>query len=109
VKLVSALSFLILLFVAIVRADDDLPKQANFDRYQKILDHSPLAIATAAATAPDFEMSLYVANAAKTPEGLLVTIMSSQDKSLKEYVMFSGPSAHGYRIEWPDISGTKDK
>jgi len=89
-----------------VSADDDLPKRFGFDRYQKMLDRSPFAVATAAAapvTAPDAFKGLYIANAAHTPDSDLVTIMSTDDKNLKEYVSTKEPNADGYAIssiEW---------
>jgi hypothetical protein len=100
----------IMLFVT-SRADDELPKQANFDRYQKMLDHSPFAVATAVmapVTTPDVFKGLYIANTAKTPGADLVTVMSTDDKNLKEYLSTVGPNEHGYgiaNIEWSDAPG----
>lgn len=94
-----------------VRADDELPKRFGFDRYQKMLDHSPFAVATAGAApvaAPDAFKGLYVANAAHTPDTDLVTIMSTDDKNLKEYVSTREPNEHGYAIssiEWSERPG----
>src|SRR5262247_3906077 len=48
------------------RADDVVPSRFNFDRYARMLDHSPFAVATAVAlpeAKPDFAKDLYVANA----------------------------------------------
>jgi hypothetical protein len=95
----------------LIRADDDLPKRFNFDRYQGMLNRSPFAVASAVAlpaATPDFAKGLYVANAAKTPDGDLVTVMSSDDKNLKEYLTTTGPNEHGYSIsnvEWSDRPG----
>jgi len=106
----SILSFLIF-FSAAIRADDELPKRANFDRYQRMLDHSPFAVATAVmapVTMPDVFKSLYIANAARTPEADLVTVMSTDDKNLKEYLSTAGPNKDGYgvaNIEWSDVPG----
>ena len=106
----SILSFLIF-FSAAVRADEELPKRANFDRYQKMLDHSPFAVATAVmapVTTPDVFKGLYIANTAKTPGADLVTVMSTDDKNLKEYLSTVGPNEHGYgiaNIEWSDAPG----
>ena len=58
-------------------AEDVLPPRFNFDRYTPMLNRSPFAIATAAAlpeATPDFAKDLYIANAARSPEGDLVTI-----------------------------------
>jgi hypothetical protein len=106
----SILSLLIL-FSVTSRADEELPKRANFDRYQKMLDHSPFAVATAVmapVTTPDVFKGLFVANTAKTPEADLVTIMSTDDKNLKEYLTTAKPNEHGYgiaNIEWSDVPG----
>ncbi len=59
------------------QADDVLPPRFNFDRYSRMVDHSPFAIATAVAlpsATPNFAKDVYVANAAHSPEGDLVTI-----------------------------------
>lgn len=103
---------LILTFAAtLARADEQLPATFKFDRYQKMLDHSPFAVASAVvapAAAPDFAKGLYVANAAKTPEADLVTIMSTDDRNLKEYLTTGGPNEHGYgiaNIEWSERPG----
>jgi hypothetical protein len=95
----------------IVRAGDDLPKRVAFNRYQGMLDRSPFAVASAVAppvTTPDVFKGLYVANAARTPEADLVTVMSSDDKNVKEYLSTRGPNEHGYgiaSIEWSDQPG----
>ena len=50
------------------QAEDVLPPQYNFDRYSKMMDQSPFAIATAVAApaaTPDFAKDLYIANAAQ--------------------------------------------
>lgn len=105
------LSILALLSVGIVQADDDLPKRLAFNRYQGMLDRSPFAVASAVAApvvTPDVFRGLYVANAARTPEGDLVTVMSSDDKNVKEYLSTKGPNEHGYgiaSIEWSDQAG----
>jgi len=98
-------------WVGVVRADDELPKRSGFDRYQKMLDHSPFAVATAAAApmaAPDAFKNLYIANVAHTPEADIVTVMSSDDKNLREYLSTKQPNDHGYEIasiEWSDRPG----
>jgi len=64
------------------KADDNIPPRFNFDRYSAMVVHSPFAIATAVAlpsATPDFAKDLYVANAARSPEGDMVTIASSSD------------------------------
>jgi hypothetical protein len=108
---ILCMSIFALLGVVFVRADDDLPKRSNFVRYQKMLDHSPFAVASAVAlpaSTPDFAKGLYVANAARTPDGDIVTIMSSDDKNLKEYLSTKQPNERGYgiaSIEWSDRPG----
>jgi hypothetical protein len=93
------------------RTDDVLPPRFNFDRYSRMVDHSPFAIATAvavpAATA-DFAKDLYVANAARSPEGDMVTISSSSDQNFKKYLN-TKEQVDGYgiaSIEWSDRVGT---
>ena len=66
---------------------DDVPKRFAFERYQVMMDRSPFAVATAVvapAATPDFAKDLYVANAAKSPDGDMVTIASSSDKNFQE-------------------------
>src|SRR6184192_4534534 len=92
------------------RADDDLPKRLNFDRYKGMLDHSPFAVASAVvapAATPNFAKDLYVANAAKSPDGDMVTIASSSDREFKKYLTTKNP-VDGYaiaNIEWSDKVG----
>ena len=91
-------------------ADDVLPPRFNFDRYTRMTDHSPFAVATAVAlpeTTPDFAKDLYVANAARSPEGDMVTIMSSSDQNFKKYLNTKEP-VDGYSIasiEWSEKVG----
>jgi hypothetical protein len=92
------------------RADDVLPPRFNFNRYSAMVDHSPFAIATAVAlpsATPDFAKDLYVANAARSPEGDMVTIGSSSDQNFKKYLSTRQP-VDGYSIasiEWSDRVG----
>src|SRR6267143_3637313 len=92
------------------RADDDLPKRLNFDRYKGMLDHSPFAVASAVvapAATPNFAKDLYVANAAKSPDGDMATIASTADKEFKKYLTTKNP-VDGYaiaNIEWSDKVG----
>jgi len=92
------------------QADDVLPPRFNFDRYSAMVNHSPFAIATAIAlpsATPDFARDLYVANAARSPDGDLVTIASSSDQNFKKYVSTKEP-VDGYSIasiEWSDRVG----
>jgi hypothetical protein len=91
-------------------ADDVLPPRLNFNRYSAMVDHSPFAIATAVAlpsATPDFAKDLYVANAARSPEGDMVTIASSSDQNFKKYLSTRQP-VDGYSIasiEWSDRVG----
>jgi hypothetical protein len=94
-------------------ADDVLPPRFNFDRYARMVDQSPFAIATAAAlpeATPDFAKDLYIANAARSPEGDMATIMSSSDRNFKKYLT-TGEPVDGYSIasiEWSeDVGKTK--
>ena len=92
------------------RGGDILPPRLNFDRYSAMVDHSPFAIATAAAlpaATPDFAKDLFVANVAHSPRGDMVTIASSSDRNFKKYLTTREP-VDGYRIEsveWSDRVG----
>jgi len=102
---------LLLVLAAHCLAADELPKRQIFDRYAVMLNKSPFAVATAVAApaaTPNFAKDLYVANAARTPGEDLVTVMSSSDKAVKEYLSTKGPNDHGYsiaNIEWSDRPG----
>src|SRR6266699_3521561 len=91
-------------------ADEVLPPRFNFNRYSAMVDHSPFAIATAVAlpsATADFAKDLYVANAARSPDGDMVTIASSSDQNFKKYVSTKEP-VDGYSIasiEWSDRVG----
>ena len=92
------------------QAEDVLPPQYNFDRYSKMVDQSPFAIATAVAgpaATPDFAKDLYIANAARSQDGDLVTIASTGDHNIKKYLTTKEP-VEGYSIssiEWSDKVG----
>lgn len=90
---------------------DDVPKPFEIARYQGMLDRSPFAIATAPAAVPaatpNFAKDLYVANAARSKDGDLVTIASSADKNFKKYLKSNEPE-DGYTItsiEWSEKVG----
>jgi hypothetical protein len=112
------LSFTLLSSFAVIgvlpgSADDVLPPRFNFDRYTRMVDRSPFAIATAAAlpeATPGFARELYIANAARSPEGDMATIMSSSDRNFKKYLTTREP-VDGYSIasiEWSeDVGKTK--
>src|SRR5215470_3863388 len=94
-------------------AEDVLPPQYNFNRYLKMMEKSPFAVATAVAApaaTPDFAKDLYIANAAKSQDGDLVTIGSTADHNFKKYLT-TKESVEGYsiaNIEWSDkVGGTK--
>jgi hypothetical protein len=94
-------------------AEDVLPPQYNFERYAKMVDQSPFAVATAVAApaaTPDFAKDLYIANAARSQDGDLVTIASTSDHNFKKYLTTKEP-VDGYsiaNIEWSDkVGGTK--
>jgi hypothetical protein len=106
-------SILVLLGATYSQAEDVLPPQYNFDRYSKMVDQSPFAVATAVAAAaatPDFAKDLYIANAARSQEGDMVTIASTSDHNFKKYLTTKEP-VDGYsiaNIEWSDkVGGTK--
>src|SRR4030081_870924 len=104
------MSIFAVMAVVSARAADDLPQRLNFDRYKGMLDHSPFAVASAVvapASTPNFAKDLYVANAAKSPDGDMVTIASSGDKEFKKYLTTKDP-VDGYgiaNIEWSDKVG----
>jgi hypothetical protein len=103
-------AFAFLLGSVCMLAADDLPKPMSFARYNPMLDHSPFAVATAAApvvAAPDFAKDLFISNAAHSPDGDLVTLQSSSDRNFKEYLTTKN-AVHGYsisNIEWSDRVG----
>src|SRR5947208_10678745 len=92
------------------QAEEVLPPQYNFDRYSKMMDQSPFAIATAVAApaaTPDFAKDLYIANAARSQDGDLVTLASTADHNFKKYLTTKEP-VDGYgiaNIEWSDKVG----
>ena len=106
----TVISILGLLGTICSQASDVLPPRFNFDRYSAMVDKSPFAIATAAAlpaATPDFAKDLYVASAAHSPEGDLVTIASTSDQNFKKYLTTREP-VDGYsiaNIEWSDRVG----
>ena len=111
-RALPGLSLLTTFFAArALLAADDLPRTQAFARYEAMKNKSPFAVATAVAptpVAPNFAKDLYVANAAKLPDEGVVTLTSSTDKNMKEYLSTKGPNAHGYgvsSIEWSDRVG----
>jgi hypothetical protein len=106
----TLISILALLGAIRSQANDVLPPRFNFDRYSAMVDKSPFAIATAAGlpeATPDFAKDLYVANAAHSPEGDLVTIASTSDQNFKKYLTTKEP-VDGYgiaNIEWSERVG----
>src|SRR5437868_5170506 len=108
-KLVLILTLITLSSALTAPADDALPKRPDFNRYQAMLNRSPFAIATAsvAGASPDFAKDLYVANAARSSDGDLVTIASASDRNFKKYLTTKMP-VDGYaiaNIEWSDRVG----
>jgi hypothetical protein len=93
-----------------IQAEEVLPPQYSFDRYSKMVDQSPFAVASAVAApaaTPDFAKDLYIANAAKSQDGDLVTIASTSDHNFKKYLTTKEP-VDGYsiaNIEWSDKVG----
>lgn len=95
------------------QAADVLPPKYNFDRYTKMMDQSPFAVATAVAApaaTPDFAKDLFIANAARSRDGDMVTLASTSDHNFKKYLNTKEP-VDGYsiaNIEWSDkVGGTK--
>src|SRR5258707_14601597 len=88
---------LVLIFsqASFLLASEETPKRFDFDRYSGMLNRSPFAVATAvvaAAPTPNFAKDLYIANAARLPEGDLVTIQSATDRNFKEYISSKKPN-----------------
>src|SRR4029077_11650113 len=92
------------------QAEEVLPPQYNFDRYSKMMDQSPFAIASAVAApaaTPDFAKDLYIANAARSQDGEVVTLASTAEYTFKKYLTTKEP-VDGYsiaNIEWSDKVG----
>jgi hypothetical protein len=92
------------------QAEEVLPPHFNFERYTKMVDHSPFAVATsvaAPAATPDFAKDLFIANAARSPDGDMVTLASTSDHNFKKYLTTREP-VDGYgiaNIEWSDKVG----
>jgi hypothetical protein len=96
--------------VICAQAEDAVPPRFNYDRYSKMVDNSPFAIASAVAApaaTPDFAKDLYVANAARSPDGDMVTLASTSDHNFKKYLTTKTP-VDGYNIaniEWSERVG----
>ncbi len=104
-------SLLAAAFCLISRAwADDLPKRQPFSHYLPMVKQSPFAVASAgvpAGATPDFAKNLYVANAAHSTDGDYVTLASTVDKELKEYLN-TRETIDGYsisNIQWSDRVG----
>jgi hypothetical protein len=106
----TIISVATLLGAICAQAEDVLPPRFAYDRYSKMVDNSPFAIATAVAApaaTPDFAKDLYVANAARSPDGDLVTLASTSDHNFKKYLTTKAP-VDGYsiaNIEWSERVG----
>src|SRR6476660_1442357 len=91
-------------------AEEVLPPQFNFERYSKMVDQWLFALATAVAApaaTPDFAKDLFIANAARSPDGDMVTLASTSDHNFKKYLTTREP-VDGYsiaNIEWSDKVG----
>jgi hypothetical protein len=91
-------------------AEEAIPTTAKFARYEPMVKRSPFAVASAGAptgATPDFARDLYVANAAHFASGDFVTLASTTNKDLKEYLN-SKETVHGYtisNIQWSDRVG----
>ncbi len=110
----STFLILSLLLATLAPAQADvLPKAEKFSRYEPMLKHSPFAVASAVAPvvdAPAFTKDLYLANAAlSSPDNTgYLTVASTSDRNLKEYLSTKEPNEHGYAvvsIQWSDRVG----
>ena len=106
----TLISVATLLGAICAQAEDVLPPRFAYDRYSKdggefaVCDRT--AVAAPAAT-PDFAKYLYVANAARSPDGDLVTLASTSDHNFKKYITTKAP-VDGYsiaNIEWSERVG----
>src|SRR5438067_3317201 len=101
---------LIVCWVLHSQAEEVFPPRFNFDRYSKLVEQSPFALATAVAApaaTPDFAKDLYIANVAHSSEGDMVTLASTSDHNFKKYLTTKEP-VDGYsitNIEWSDKVG----
>src|SRR6266542_1877956 len=89
----TLMSVAALVGVICAQAEDALPPQFNYDRYSKMVDNSPFAIATA------------VAAPAATPD--FATLASTSDHNFKKYLTTKAP-VDGYsiaNIEWSERVG----
>jgi len=108
--LLPLLALLLLGLTNLSAAEEAIPTTAKFARYEPMLKRSPFAVASAGAptgATPDFARDLYVANAAHYASGDFVTIASTTNKDLKEYLN-SKETVHGYtisNIQWSDRVG----
>src|SRR5262249_26041801 len=106
----TLMSVAALLGAICAHAEYVLPPRFNYDRYSKMVDQSVFASATAVAApaaTPDFAKDLYVANAARSPEGDMVTLASSSDHNFKKYLTTKS-AVDGYsiaNIEWSERVG----
>lgn len=104
------MSIFALFGAGVIWADDDLPKRPEFNRYDPMLKQSLFAVATAVAApaaTPNFAKDLYVANAARSAEGDMVTIASTSDPNFKKYLT-TNATVEGYSIasiEWSERVG----
>jgi hypothetical protein len=109
-KLIFPLLIVTALSGAATQAAEEVPKRLNFDRYSGMVENSPFAIATAvvaAAATPNFAKDLYLSSAAKSPDGDMLTILSSADKNFRKYLTTREP-VDGYAIasiEWSERVG----
>jgi hypothetical protein len=110
-KVSARLTLLLTVFwVLHSQAEEVLPPRFNFDRYSKMVEKSPFALATAVAApaaTPDFAKDLYIANVAHSSEGDMVTLASTSDHNFKKYLTTKEP-VDGYsiaNIEWSDKVG----
>src|SRR5436189_6448770 len=92
------------------QAEEVLPPRFNFDRYSKMVEHSPFAVATevaAPAATPDFAKDLFIANAARSPEGDMVTLAPTSDHNFKKYLTTREPVVcySIANIDWTDKVG----
>ena len=109
-RMIAAVPAVSLVAVACGFAIAQKTEATEFARYEAMMNRSPFGIRTVASSEPataEFAKDLYIGNAARAPEGALVTLMSGTDKLLKKYLT-SWERVDGFLlvdIEWSDKPG----
>jgi hypothetical protein len=106
---VSALILFLTITAGKCVALDDIPRRSPLDRYAGLMSTSPFAVATVNVEKSSFARDLYIANAVRLPDGDLITLQSTVDRNMKEYLKTKGPNEHGFSIIGIDWSKSPAK